>query len=101
MSDSNLQISVNQDQPKKRRNIGCLLGWAGLLFGFSPVILAFILVYTDCGGNSSESSCSAVGAVFLLPFTLIGGLVMGIAGIVLYSVNLSKSMKAESNNPEK
>lgn len=95
MNEDNLQNADNQPQPKKSRNVGCLLGWFGLLFGFSPIILAFLLVYTTCGGNSSESSCGAVGAVFLLPFTLIAGLVIGIIGIVLYVNNRSKAKQAE------
>jgi hypothetical protein len=84
MSDQNSQELENQPEQKKSRNIGCMLGWIGLLVGFSPIILAFLLVYTTCGGNSSESSCGAVGAVFLLPFTLIAGFVLGVIGIFKY-----------------
>lgn len=93
MSDQNSQGIDNQPEQKKSRNIGCMLGWIGLLVGFSPIILAFLLVYTTCGGNSSESSCGAVGAVFLLPFTLIAGLVLGIVGIIKYSADRAKQEK--------
>ncbi len=95
MNEGNLQNADNQPPPKKSRNVGCILGWFGLFFGFSPIILALLLVYTTCGGNSSESSCGAVGAVFLLPFTLIAGLVIGIIGIVLSVNNRSKAKQAE------
>ncbi len=84
MSENNLEYSDNQPQPKKSRNVGCLLGWFGLLLGFSPIILAFLLSYTSWGGNCSGISCGAVGAVYFLPFTLITGFVLGVIGIFKY-----------------
>lgn len=84
MENQNSQHLPDQPQPNKPRNVGCMLGWIGLLIGFSPLILAYLLVYTVCGGNGSETSCGAVGAVFLLPFTLIAGFVLGIVGIFKY-----------------
>jgi uncharacterized membrane protein YphA (DoxX/SURF4 family) len=98
MTEDKLQNQDNQPQPKKSRNVGCLVGWLGLLIGFAPLILAFPFAYTNCGGNISGNNCGAtigMGAAFLLPFTLIAGLIMGIIGIVLYLNNSSKEERAE------
>lgn len=81
---------------KRRITPGCALGLAGLGCGFSPLILAFLFAYTVCGGNSTESQCGAVAAVFLMPITLIIGAIMGVIGLILHFTDSSKKSPVQS-----
>lgn len=84
------------DTAKKRMTPGCALGLAGLGCGFSPLIYAFLIVYTVCGGDGTVSQCGGAAAVFLLPFTLIIGAIMGVIGLILHFTDSSKKSPVQS-----
>ncbi len=61
---------------------GCLIGWLGLIIGFSPAIFGPMQVAAQCGANANEGNCGPYMWPLLLVMTLPIGLVMGIIGIV-------------------
>lgn len=107
MSDTDAPIQPSEPEnltagaPKRKRNFGFSLAGCGCLFAFSPIILAFLFVYTVCGGNGNESSCGAVGLVFLTPFTVIIGTLIFIVGMVLGAREANKKrLVVEGEDPK-
>lgn len=69
-----------------RNNVGCWIGWAGLLLGFSPILVALTAPIV-CGPDANEGNCGVAAAPWFMFFSLPMGLIMGVAGIIVYAIN--------------
>ena len=73
----------NESVPNPGKRAGCLVGWLGLLFGISPILIGLTSVIT-CGPGANEGNCAAAAAPWFMFFTVPVGFITGIVGIVVY-----------------
>jgi len=73
----------NESVPNPGKRAGCLVGWLGLLFGISPILIGLTSVVW-CGPGANEGNCAAAAAPWAMFFTIPVGFITGIVGIVVY-----------------
>lgn len=83
------QPNVSSNAPRKwYQSCGAQIMITGCAAPLLLILLAFISIYTTCGGNSNESTCGAAAVGFAvpivvifitLPMLIIGGIMLGVS----------------------
>ena len=82
----------------KKRNVGCTIFVAGLIFGFWPLVFGIIGVYLFCGGNGNESTCGPAAAGWALLVTAPIGLIIMFVGVITAMIVANKRASNSDEN---
>lgn len=97
MAEENAAGNEPAKNPKKR-NVGCTIFIAGLIFGFWPLVFGIVGVFLFCGGNGNESTCGPTSAIWALLVTAPIGLIIMFVGVITAMVVANKRASNSDEN---
>ncbi|MEN9692752.1 MAG: hypothetical protein RLZZ330_396 [Actinomycetota bacterium] len=79
-------ISKAPKEPVKTSQIGCWIGWVGPVIAVLPLFFGMI-GSIGCPQPANEGNCAAAAAPWLMFFTIPLGFIMGLAGLIIFTVS--------------